>query len=525
MCPLDPLREAASADESSEIRSSHSLLVLESARDGHKVSLPSHSPICRLPVELLIRIFHEVLPEPMSVPFGCAQLWYLGHICIRWRLIISSEMPLLWSTIELNFRLSARAARLSRHSTEIIRICLERTRDCLLTITFTCPSDVGATTRDDWLRCLDTLVGVSNRWKTIDLFIPITVLSRLVPAKGRLDSLQTLSLSLEPQNARSLPHAIDVFEDAPKLTSVTMSSHLSLDSFRLPWNQLALYRTQRMEVRNCIEILRLTPNLHALHAKLERPRGNILGEYASSDSGQLGALLPISHQSLQSLSINVLMRPEHEHELFQDLLPVPSNPDRSKQSQIVFPSLFNFRLATGPGSLANFAALSLAGSCFGPSLTKVTIRSVFDAPADYLGARDFLLGLPMVRQLAFGVCFHHNQDVVNILYEILSPPSPSSSGSIGEVVLPKLEVLVLDINYDDSQGLFMPSWVMDPMKEMIRSRRRCDFARPYGCVPLQKFHLYLASWNTPRQPFSKGLEELREEGFEIRVLRGLAAQL
>ncbi|KAJ3780437.1 hypothetical protein GGU10DRAFT_369421, partial [Lentinula aff. detonsa] len=210
--------------------------------------------IHQFPVEILARIFFECLPDPMSVPFDCAQLWTLGRICSRWRSVICLEMPLTWSTIKINFRSStARAAKLSRHSAEIMRVCIQRTRECPLTIAFTCASDVGATARDDWLRS--------------------RVLSRLLPAKGRLKSLEVLNLSLEPQNARSLPRAVDIFEDAPKLTRVTMSSHLSLDTFRLPWKQIIEYRTKLMEVWNCVEVLHHAPHLRALHAKLERARG------------------------------------------------------------------------------------------------------------------------------------------------------------------------------------------------------------------------------------------------------------
>ncbi|KAJ3978530.1 hypothetical protein F5890DRAFT_1548389, partial [Lentinula detonsa] len=389
----------------------------------------------------------------------------------------------------------------SRHSAEIMR--------CPLTIAFTCASDVGATARDDWLRCLNSLVAVSERWKSIDFFIPITVLSRLLPAKGRLKSLEVLNLSSEPQNARSLPRAVDIFEDAPKLTRVTMSSHLSLDTFRLPWKQIIEYRIKLMEVWNCVEVLHHAPHLRALHAKLERARGNISGDTASPYSDHLDHKT-FSYESLTSLSINGLMRPGYEHELFLRLLEVSSDSDNANVTQILFPSLTNFRLATSSGSLINFAALPLAGSCFGSLLTKVTIRSVFDALADYSGAKDFLL-----------VCFHHNQDVVHILYEILSLPSSSDSGR-PLVVLPKLEVLVLDIDYDN-KDLLMPSWVIDPLKKMIRSRRKKDFVR--RCIPLQKFHLYLASWETPRESFAKGLQDLTEEGFEIRVLRGLFAQV
>ncbi|KAJ3711440.1 hypothetical protein DFJ43DRAFT_1107692 [Lentinula guzmanii] len=477
--------------------------------------------IHQFPVEILARIFFECLPDPMSVPFDCAQLWNLGRICSRWRSVICLEMPLTWSTIKINFRSStARAARLSRHSAEIMRVCIQRTRECPLTIAYTCASDVGATARDDWLRCLDSLVAVSERWKSIDFFIPITVLSRLLPAKGRLKSLEVLNLSLEPQNARSLPRAVDIFEDAPKLTRVTMSSHLSLDTFRLPWKQIIEYRTKLMEVWNCVEVLHHAPHLRALHAKLERARGNISGDTASPYPDHLDHKT-FSYESLTSLSINGLMRPGYEHELSLRLLQVSSDSDKANVTQILFPSLTNFRLATSSGSLINFAALPLAGSCFGSLLTKVTIRSVFDALADYSGAKDFLLGLPMVRQLTFGVCFHHNRDVVHILYEILSLPSSSDSGR-PLVVLPKLEVLVLDIDYDN-MDLLMPSWVIDPLKKMIRSRRTKDFVR--RCVPLQKFHLYLASWETPRESFAKGLQDLTEEGFEIRVLRGLFAQV
>ncbi|KAJ4478421.1 hypothetical protein J3R30DRAFT_3404466 [Lentinula aciculospora] len=402
-------------------------------------SHPLEPPIHQFPVEILIKIFLQVLVEPMFVPFDCAPLWHLGHVCTRWRSIICLEMPLTWSTIIVNFGTSSRAARLARYSADIVRVCLQRTRDCPLTIAFNC-----AKPRDDRLRCLDMLVRVSERWKVIDLFIPIAILSRLLPAKGRLGILETLNLILEPRNVHSLPHVLDVFEDAPKLTAVTTSSHLSLESFRLPWKQITNYRTQSVEADNCVEIFHLAPHLRTLQIRFERSHGGIPGTFTSSKSSNFASRsdqltsIPISHQVLTSLSINVLMRPEYEQELFQSLLQVSSDLDKSNQSHVFFPSLTDFRLATTPDFLANFAVLPLAASCFGSSLTKVTIRSVFDTPAHYLGANGFLLGLPMVRQLAFGVCSHHKEDEVKVLYGILSLPFTSS---MREAVLPKLETL------------------------------------------------------------------------------------
>ncbi|KAJ3768973.1 hypothetical protein FB446DRAFT_239987 [Lentinula raphanica] len=500
-------------------------IVIGNTSNGSLQSLEqnSNSSIHELPVEILIRILSDVLADPMSAPFDCAQLWILGHICSRWRSIVCSEMPLAWSNINVDFRPFTRTARRPHHAAEILRVCIERTKDCPLRIAFRCASDIVAATGDGWLQCLDALVAVSERWKGVDLSIPITVLGRLVSAKGHLNSLEVLNLSLEPPNAHSLPHLLDVFEDAPKLSSVTTSSHLSSNTFKLPWKQIVNYRTQRMEVENCIDVLHLAPNLRVFHAKVEKPRSSSLG-----DRDTTGTVYTLSthrtrstFNSLQSLSLNVLMRPGYEHELLQRLLQLPPDPNQPHEnSQILFPSLTDIRLATSPTALANYAALPLSQSCFGSSLTKVTIRSVFDAPSDYKGTREFLLALPMVRQLAFGVCFHHTHDVVNILYEILSLPSSSHTADIdkpAEIVLPKLEVLILDIDYGEST----PTWVIDPMKEMIQSRRESEFMTRFGCVPLQKFHLYLATWTTPRQSFEKSLEELTNEDFEIKIMRGL----
>jgi len=210
------------------------------------------------------------------------------------------------------------------------------------------------------------------------------------------------------------------------------------------------------------------------------------------------------------------MRPGFEHTLFQYLSELQSS---SGKSQVFFPFLTDLRLVIHPGSLASFAKLPhpmSSTTCLGSSLTKLTIRSVFDARADYAGAREFFLSLPTIRELAFGVCFHHDQSVVNVLYDILSVPALSVG--IREAVLPKLEVLALDIDYGFGEEKFPPGWALDPMEEMIQSRRK-----PNGkgsSHRLRKFHLYLASWHTSYEAFAESLESFSEEGFEVRILHG-----
>jgi hypothetical protein len=381
-----------------------------------------NSAVHRFPVEILVQIFLDILAEPglpiTSTPFDCSQLWRLGHICARWRSIVCSDIPLVWSNIKVNFRSSIRVAQLAPHSVEILQVCLHRTQDCPLTITFACATHTGSPHQDDWLRCLELLVGVSDRWKSIDFYVPITVLSRFAPVKGRLPLLETLKLSLDPPNTHSLPHAVVAFEDAPRLTSVATSSHLSMDSFRLPWNQLTSYRTQRTDVGDCVEVLQLSPYLRSLYVRLDAIK-KVLPSLGQSDPLPS---MPKSHNFLTSLSVNGLMRPGSEHVLLQRLLKLQFN-----ISEAFFPSLTELRLVTSPGSLVNFVTPPSPTSCFGSALTKLTIRGVFDAEADYVGAKEFLSSLPSIRELVFGVCFHRDQKVswcsTLITVEVRSPSS------------------------------------------------------------------------------------------------------
>ncbi|KIK62793.1 hypothetical protein GYMLUDRAFT_41684 [Collybiopsis luxurians FD-317 M1] len=470
----------------------------------------NHAAIDNLPVELLSQIFLELLADlPMSVPFDCQQLWQLGHVSAFWRSVVHSNMSLAWSNIKVNFRPSSRAASLGQTSAEVLRICLERSRDCPLTIAFTCASNAG---ENDWLPCWDLLMGVCDRWRIIDFFIPITVLSKFAPVKGRIPALETLYLSLEPQNAHSLPHPVDVFEEAPKLCSVIMSSHLSMQSFRLPWKQITSYRTQRMEVEDCIKVLRLAPLLHSLCVRLDATtRSHIRAEPPAADTCDY-SLKPLT--SLTGVSLNGLMRPGSEHVLFQRLLML------SGPSEILFPSVMELRLVVSPGSLSNFVTPPFATSCFSSALTKLTIRGVFDASEDYAGAREFLANLPSVQKLSFGVCFHHDREVVNTLYNILLIP-PSSDR---DVVLPKLEELMLEIDYGDVDGPIVPMWALKPMRNMLKSRRRTmesahlKHSRPIP-AQLQKFHLSLSSWNASSLSgwLVDVLEDLGKEGLELRV--------
>ncbi|KAJ7671265.1 hypothetical protein DFH06DRAFT_1293331 [Mycena polygramma] len=219
------------------------LQVLLSGLVSERAALSSHSdacrsvfsPIRRLPVELLTKIFgicasyEKDIDRPASVTTPAKEmdrlakrpLLELSQVCSHWH-EVAIGTPHLWSTIVVNtgnWQQSSLPTSLS-----LLASCLNRSRDSPLKIRICgTAGDPGA------LYASELLCQHAQRWKDGHFGIH-RGLQYLASAKGNLPLLKTLLYS---------PHieVVDIFEVAPVLTEVLFVGQPECVG-KLPWSQI-----------------------------------------------------------------------------------------------------------------------------------------------------------------------------------------------------------------------------------------------------------------------------------------------
>ncbi|KAJ7186482.1 hypothetical protein C8R46DRAFT_1341889 [Mycena filopes] len=170
-----------------------------------------------LPPEIVAKIFIAFLPVYPDFPplSGALSPLFLCRICRRWREIALST-PQLWSAI---------AIAVGRNPTahlELLETWLARSGNCPLSFRL---SDAAKRPHH-----LQTALLHLHRWQYIVLDLPF---EQLVLVQGEMPLLREVTLT--PPGG-SLP--LELFQRAPRLKSVVLSSHLHAVLLVLPWAQL-----------------------------------------------------------------------------------------------------------------------------------------------------------------------------------------------------------------------------------------------------------------------------------------------
>ncbi|KAJ7202364.1 hypothetical protein GGX14DRAFT_654294 [Mycena pura] len=199
------------------------------------------APIRLLAPEILCEIFGYIAnPTPstyISSPealetLAKQDLLQLSQVCTLWHDLIMGT-PALWSEIGII------GIDWSGEHLKVLKACLERGKHCLLTMTL----DFLDIHPEHLQPLMELLVQHCHRWLHLSLVIEPSRLGALQAFKGRLHSLQEISLSLHSWTEGGLA-SIDVFEDAPRLTQVHLIFTTPLwisDLPRLPWGQLCSF--------------------------------------------------------------------------------------------------------------------------------------------------------------------------------------------------------------------------------------------------------------------------------------------
>lgn len=215
-----------------------------------------HTPIARLPVEIMSEIFmwgfvnsyvEEQNTEPTTFPL------LLGRVSHDWRRI-AWGLSGLWSFFHC--RISKR--RCSSQA-ELLKEWLSRSQPRLLSIGVTMEDeDAWTNLANTSTEIIDVLIPHCSRWRRLTLILPEHWYDRLSQVQGKVHNLK--SLSIRPPGYIFVLKPLDAFSDAPNLRSLHCS-HYYLHDLHFPWAQLTTAVLGTASTDEALELIRRCPNL------------------------------------------------------------------------------------------------------------------------------------------------------------------------------------------------------------------------------------------------------------------------
>jgi hypothetical protein len=228
----------------------HKRAAVQKLADEHRILV---SPLRRFPTELLSEIFLLSLPD--SSTFRATEPpCLLGQICSLWRHIALST-PMLWSSLSIElWRRDADA------ETTLVKTWLQRSGNCPLSLTCADRPYPSYTYSGDPTThpVLDVIASCSDRWADVRLDVPIDVLHRLDTASSEMPHLT--SLVLRGTGSSPLTRSLDIFATAPHLRRITLAN-IAVQHLRVPWIQMTVCDVTHDNVKDCLDILSMSPNL------------------------------------------------------------------------------------------------------------------------------------------------------------------------------------------------------------------------------------------------------------------------
>ncbi|KAJ7706697.1 hypothetical protein B0H17DRAFT_1174756 [Mycena rosella] len=194
------------------------------------------APIRKVPVELLVEIFHQALWWSSTLKKVLA----LSHVCVFWRRV-ACKTPALWRiSPEIDI------GRTSAAYTAATKLWLERSAPLAIRIRLSASADV-----KDSPELVKLLLDVAHRWATFtahDAVFP--ELAKLGP--GALKQLQVVELSYW-KSSKCHP-TTSAFLTATRLRSVTLAVS-DTARFPMPWAQLKYLNLEDSDPQLCLDIL------------------------------------------------------------------------------------------------------------------------------------------------------------------------------------------------------------------------------------------------------------------------------
>ncbi|KAJ7901041.1 hypothetical protein B0H14DRAFT_2670504 [Mycena olivaceomarginata] len=213
------------------------------------------SPVLTLPPEIVAEIFVDFLPAyPEFPPYsGSRSPLLLCRICRHWR-AVALTTPALWKAISI---VVCERDAYETQKLELLKTWIARSGSCPLSLSIIGPTY--RTTAPIFAQLIETAVAHCNRWEHLDMLIPF---DHLHLVRGEMSLLRDLTIG--PTDLRSdAPSTLSLFEAAPQLRNVVLTSCFLTSTIRLPWAQLTHLEAHCLYEHECIEILRDAPFLVA----------------------------------------------------------------------------------------------------------------------------------------------------------------------------------------------------------------------------------------------------------------------
>ncbi|KAJ7639368.1 hypothetical protein FB45DRAFT_425545 [Roridomyces roridus] len=210
-------------------------------------------PVLSLPTEIVSEILIHCLPTPTTkwrvdgVDSRQAPL-LLSQICSQWRQIALST-PTLWKRLDINLR------RRKNRAPDITETWLGRAHNFPLSVRLHGPTrDVDSKFSETFRRC-------APRMQSLELDIFLDDLERMTSKSIEFLLLRKLSLRLLDGDDE-LPETfrVEMLKNVPQLSQVLLHQILP-GAIVLPWQQLTRFTGELYYIPECLDALRLMPNL------------------------------------------------------------------------------------------------------------------------------------------------------------------------------------------------------------------------------------------------------------------------
>ncbi|KAJ6554357.1 hypothetical protein B0H19DRAFT_145392 [Mycena capillaripes] len=237
-----------------------SLRSLREARIGilEELRLSLIYPVLTLPFEITSQIFLDCLPVESddfnirSYPSQNEAPLVFTRVCRDWRTIaISTSM--LWNHVRIELDSDDIRGHIDSKWVALLDLWLQRSQTQPLSLTV---SNRSYTDPDSSL--LGVLDRHSWRWRDVTLKLPFTFFSRLEEHPS-LPLLERLTLSAH--GSPDIINPISAFRYAPLLHHACLEAGIHPSDVILPWEQLSSVESYGSSADDCLELLRLAPNI------------------------------------------------------------------------------------------------------------------------------------------------------------------------------------------------------------------------------------------------------------------------
>ncbi|KAJ7639263.1 hypothetical protein FB45DRAFT_1055414 [Roridomyces roridus] len=208
-------------------------------------------PVLSLPPEITSEIFKQCLPTFRSQPDGIDPMQaplLVSHVCSQWRQIALST-PALWKD-SLDIDLALRR----RLGSNIVDTWLARAQQCPLSVRIQGP---GYDYDEDSIRFFERFRRHVSRMEFLDLDLyPAVFPEKTWPIEFPL--LRKLSILTADYE---VPHDLaKMFGNVPQLSQVRLA-RFPAEIATLPWEQFQKFTGEFYELSQCLDALRLMPNI------------------------------------------------------------------------------------------------------------------------------------------------------------------------------------------------------------------------------------------------------------------------